>query len=173
MKKINWIKLVARADWELTLADIMEYARKSVSDKDADGVEAVRQLLNKFIDASPPEQWWSTDLDDLARDALAVLLVDVITATNDDLASRSEQLRRIAKAVGGMVSENDRVAADMRHEKLTQALVSAINAAKAAKELQAVVKDNVDDKAIADMAVALVETVAKFKDALSKSDAGD
>ena len=169
---INFKKLATREDWEGALSDIIDAARKAVTSKDEKGISEANSLLNKFIDASPPEKPWSTDLDDHAREALGQLALDIATATDDDLASRTEELRRIAKAVAATAADNDQVAADILHEKLTQALVSAMDAAKAAKELQATVKDNAGNKKIADSAQAVLEAIAKFTAVLSQSTSG-
>ena len=166
---INFKKLIIREDWEGALSDIIEAARKAVMAKDDDGITEANDFLNKFIDASPPEKTWSTDLDNHAREALGQLAIDIATITNDDLTSRTEELRRIAKAVSATAADNEQAAADIRHEKLTQALVSAMNTAKAAKELQAAVKDNSGDKKVADAAQALLETIGNFKDVLTQS----
>jgi hypothetical protein len=168
---INFKKLSTREDWEAALADILDAARTAVTDKDEDAISEAVALLNKFIDLSPPTQVWSTGLDDHAREALGELALDVVTATNEDLASRTEELRRIAKAVTATAANNEQVAAGIRHDKLTQALVSAMDAAQAAKALQAAVQDNAGDKKIADSAETLLKAIAIFKDVLANADA--
>ena len=165
---INFKKLTTREDWEAALADIIDTARTAVTDKDEDAVSEAVDLLNKFIDLSPPAQAWSTALDDHAREALGELALDIATATNEDLASRTQELRRIAKAVTATAANNEQAAAGIRHEKLTKALVSAMDAAKAAKELQA----NTDDKKIADAAEALLKSIATFKDVVANANDG-
>jgi acetoin utilization deacetylase AcuC-like enzyme len=169
---INFKKLGTREDWEAALAEIIDAARTAVTAKDEDAISEAIDLLNKFIDVSPPAQAWSTGLDDHAREALGELALDVVTATNEDLASRTEELRRIAKAVAATAANNEQAAAGIRHEKLTKALVSVMDAAKAAKELQAAVQDTAGDEKIADAAEALLKTIATFKDVVAKADSG-
>ena len=168
---INFKKLSTREDWEETLADIIAAARTAVADKDEDSISEAVDLLNKFIDLSPPTQPWSTALDDHAREALGQLALDITTATNEDLASRTEELRRIAKAITATAANNELAAASVRHEKLTKALVSAMDAAKAAKDLQLAVQDNTGDEKIADAAEALLKSIATFKDVVANADA--
>ena len=167
---INFKKLVTREDWEGALAEIIEAARKAVAAKDEEGITEANDLLNKFIDASPAGKSFTTDLDDHAREALGQLRMDDVTMTNDDLASRVEELRRIAKAVAATAAENEQQAASIRHDKVVQALTAAMNAAKAAKDLQAAVKDNADDGKIADASQALLTAIGKFKDTLDKAE---
>jgi hypothetical protein len=169
---INFKKLSTREEWEAALAKIIDAARTAVADKDEEAVSEAIDLLNKFIDLSPPAQPWSTDLDDHAREALGELALDLVTATNEDLASRTEELRRIAKAVTATAAKNEQTAAGIRHEKLTRALISVMDAAKAAKELQAAVQDNAGDQQIAAAAEALLKNLATFKDVLAAADAG-
>ncbi len=167
---INFKKLVSREDWESALLSIVEAGRKAVSEKDEDGISGAVSLLNRFIGASPPEKAWSTGLDDHAREALGQLALDVATATNDGLASRTQELIRIGKAVLATAADNEQAAAGIRHEKLIQAITSAMNTAKAAKELQAAVKDNGSDGQIADAAQALLEAISTFKDVVANAD---
>ncbi len=117
------------------------------------------------MDAS--ESVWAIDLDRHASDALGQLSFDIASATNDDIASRTDELRRIAKSVQVTVAANDQAAADIRHAKLVQALTSAMDAAKAAKDLQAAVKDNAGDSKIADAAQTLLEAISNFKDTVA------
>ncbi len=167
--KIDFKKLVTRQDWEEALSDIIDFAQKAIDTKDSDDISQAVDLLNAFIDASPPERAWSTDLDDHARDALGQLTVDIASATIDDIASRTEELRRIAKAVQATAADNEQTAAGIRHEKLTQALVSALNAAKAAKDLQDAVKDNAGDTKVMDAAQELLTAVSDFKDVVANA----
>lgn len=167
---INFKKLVSREDWESTLSNIVEAARKAVSAKDEDGISEAVGLLNRFIATSPPEKAWSTDLDDHAREALGQLALDIATATNDDLASHTQELTRIGKAVLATAADNEQAAAGIRHEKLAQALTSAMNAAKAARDLQAAVKDNARDKKIGDAAQGLLEAITAFKEVVANAD---
>ncbi len=167
--KIDFKKLETRQDWEEALSEIIEFARKAVSAKDEDGISEATDLLNRFIETSPPERPWSSDLDDHAREALGQLLVDIATATNDDLASRTRELRRIEKAVQATVADNEQMAASIRAEKVTQALVSAMNAAKAAKDLQETVKDNAGDAKISEAAETLLAAIGEFRDVLADS----
>jgi len=168
---LNFKKLVTREDWEEALGSILEAARKAVAAKDDDGISEANDLLNRFIELSPPASWWSTGLDDHAREGLEQLLVDIATATNAEIASRTAELRRIAKAVTGTAADNEEVAASIRHEKLTKALVSALDAAKAAKDLQAAVQASAGDEKLADAAGSLLDAIAVFKDVLVKADA--
>lgn len=165
---INFKKLVTRGDWENALAAAIDDARKAVAARNETAISKANDQLNKYIDASPAEKWWSTDLDDHAREAIGALAVDIATLTIDDLAERTEELRRIAKAVGGTAADNEDFAAEVRHESLTKALLAAMEAAKAAKDLQAVVKENSDDQEIADAAGSLLEAIAEFKAVVGK-----
>ena len=167
--KIDFKKLATRQDWEEALSDIIDFARKAVDAKDEDDISQATDLLNKFIEASPPERSWSGDLDDHAREALGQLAVDIATVTNDDLASRTTELQRIEKAVRTTAADNEQAAANIRHEKLTQALVSAMNAAKAAKDLQDAVKDDAGSVKISEAAQKLLAAVSDFKDVLANS----
>jgi hypothetical protein len=101
---------------------------------------------------------------------LAQGALDIAAATNDDLGTRTQELRRTAKAVTGAAGENATVAANLRHEKLTQAFVSSMNAAKAAKELQLTLGESAGDKKVSSLADALMEAVSKFRDNLVNSD---
>lgn len=167
--KIDFKKLAARQDWEEALSDIVDFGRQAVEAKDDDDISQATDLLNKFIEASPPERPWSSDLDDHAREALGQMAIDIATITNDDLASRTAELQRIAKAVRATAADNEQAAADIRHEKLTQALISAMNAAKAAKDLRDTVKDDAGSAKISQAAEQLLAAVSEFKDVLANS----
>jgi hypothetical protein len=168
--KINFKKLETRQDWEEALASIVALAQKAVRSRDEENMAEANGLLNAFIDASPPAKEWSTDLDDHARDALGQLAVDIATATNDDLASRTEELRRVAKAIQATAADNDQKAADIRHEKLTRALTAALDAGKAVKDLQAAVADSAADGNLANAAEKLLQAISNFKDVIASPD---
>ncbi len=158
--------------WASTLEDIIAAARAAIQARDRKSLSDANKALNKFIDAFDDSDFWSNDLDHSAREALGQLAVDITTATNDDLATRTNALRTIANDVNSTAAANLQAAADIRHAKLTNALVSAMDAAKAVKELQTAIKENSGDQAISDAAEALLETISNFKDAVTKSDAG-
>lgn len=166
---INFKKLATRQDWEQALQAIIDHARSAVAGRKHEQIAAANDLLNQFIEQSPPAHAWSTDLDDLAREALGELALDVAAATNDDLVSRSDELRRIAKSVAATAAHNEQAAANIRHQKLTKALVSAMDAAKAAKELQAAVRDTADNENILEASESLLASIARFKEAVSKA----
>lgn len=170
---INFKKLAGREDWQDALSKIVDAARTAVESKDEDAISQAVDLLNKFIELSPPEQSWSTGLDNHAREALGQLLFDIANAAIADLATRTEELRRIAKAVASTAAKNEQEAAGIRHEKLTKALVSAMDTAKAAKELQAAILDSAGNEKLGKAAETLLTAIAGFKEAVANDDAGN
>ena len=151
-------------DWANALDAILTNGRVAVHSKDRKALSDAVKALNKFIDALGDSDFWTHDLDHSAREALGQMMVDVTTATNEDLASRTDELRHIGSALNAITADNEEQAANIRHDKMTQALVSALDAAKAVKELQAVVKANAADGKIADAAESLLKAITSFKD---------
>ena len=170
--KIDFKTLVTSADWEGALTAIVEFTRSAVLAGDEAGMEESAQRLNQFIDASPPDKPWATDLDDHAREALAQLALDRAGATNADLQSRTEELRRIGKAIAATAVGNRQIAASLRHEKLTRALVASLDTAQAVRELQVAVQDEAGDKTLSAAAGKLLDALAQFKTVMAAADGG-
>lgn len=171
---IKFTKPTSRAGWASMLEDIIAAGRAAMQDTDPDtrrtDLTAANTALGKFIDAFDDSDFWTHDLDHAAREALGYLVVDFATLTAEDIASRTDSLRQIANTVNATASDNEKAAAGIRHDALVQALTSAMNAAKAAKELQTAVKDNADDGKLADAAQKLLEAISKFKDVAGSTD---
>ncbi|MBI1842322.1 MAG: hypothetical protein HYR88_15910 [Verrucomicrobia bacterium] len=155
--------------WASALDDIIKDGRIAVQSKDRKGLTDAVKALNKFIDALGDSDLWTHDLDHTAREALGQMTVDITVATNEDLASRTEELRQLGNALNATTADNEAQAANIRHDKLTQALVSALNAAKAAKELQAVVTANAEDGKIGDAAESLLKAISSFQDVITRA----
>ena len=160
---IKFTKPTTREGWPSTLGDIIAAGRAAAQGKNRADLSAANTALNKFIDAFDESDFWTHDLDHAAREALGYLTVEIATATAEDLASRTEALRQIANTVNSTAAGNEQAAADIRHDKLVQAMTSVMDAAKAAKELQTAVKDNAGDGKIVDAAESLLRAIAAFQ----------
>ena len=64
------------------------------------------------------------------------------------------------------------MAASLRHEKLTRALVAVMGAAEAARELRVAVQDEAGDKTLSAAAGKLLDALAQFKTVMASADVG-
>jgi len=170
---IKFKKPTTAAGWSEHLEEIITAGRVALQENNRADLSAANTALNLYIKALGDSDDWTHDLDHAAREALGYLTVDLTSATVEDLASRTDQLRQLANAINDTAKTNEQAAANIRHEKLTNAMLSAMDAAKSANELIAAVKDQAGDKSVVDAAETLLESIAGFKDALSKADTGN
>ena len=166
---IAFTQPTTREDWSSTLEDIIAAGRAAIQEKNRTDLSAANTALNNYITALDNSDYWTHDLDHAAREALGYMTVDIASATVDDLADRTDELRQLANLINATATAAEQAAANIRHEKLVQALSSAMDAAKAAKELQDTVQNNVGDSNIANAAQSLLQAISSFKDALAKA----
>jgi len=159
-----------RESWSSTLEDIIAAGRVAVQQKNRSDLADANTALNQYITALNDSDFWTHDLDHAAREALGYLTVDIATATVGDLASRTDALRQLANTINATATANEEAASSIRHDKLVQALTSAMAAAKAAKELQVAVQNNAGDTDLANAAQSLFQAISSFKDVVAKAD---
>jgi len=165
---ITFTKPTTGPGWSSALEDIVAAGRAAMQAKNRNDLSAANAALNAYIDALNDSTFWSHDLDHAARAALGYFAVDIATATVADLASRTDALRQLANTINATAADNEAAAADIRHEKLVQALTTAMDAAKAARELQVAVQNIAADKNIVDAAGDLLDAISKFNDVVTK-----
>ncbi len=155
-------KTESREDWERNLTELLQSAEATIAKPTKEGIEKIRQSLNSFIECSPATKWWSTELDDKAAAALSLVHGGLLELTDRDLETRSVELRRIAKSVRGIILENKQIIADIQREETRKLLELVNNTARAAKELQAAVQDNPENRKISLGTVKLVQALEAF-----------
>lgn len=159
---LDFDALTTQEQWAQALQSILAQAKQSSAARDQVGIDLARDQLKSFIDRSPVSAMWSTDLDNQARAALLVLIINVLNATVQDIESRTVDLQMISKAVAGLVEKNKKTAADIQHEKLSVLLIQVTATAKAAKDLQAAAQQGAGGGKLAASTAALLEALEGF-----------
>lgn len=121
--KIKFNELITIDDWSAALQRVLDAATEATRDEDAEGRQALMDLLLTFIKRSPAKV---EVLDVIAREAIEDLSLAEISVSLERLASRSAELTRAA----GLI---DAVAAEARKDARTLQLESTLDALKKAK----------------------------------------
>jgi hypothetical protein len=121
--KIKFNELITIEDWSAALQRILDAASEATRNEDAEGRQALMDLLLMFIKRSPAKV---EVLDVIAREAIEDLALAQISVSLERLAARSAEL---ARAVGFI----DAVAADARKDARALQLESTLDALRKAK----------------------------------------
>lgn len=147
-------------DWSGALKKLLDQAAASIRSGDiAERVEAQRQL-DDFTLESPNAI--AAELDDIARKAID----DIFSATSDEalksIASRSAELARHTKIIGGIAKQAQNAAKSIRLESAVKAIGTATQMIRDLHELKNVLSSAPDDllvSAAIDKAVKAVQQV--------------
>jgi hypothetical protein len=131
--KIKFNELITIEDWSAALHRILDAAAEATRDEDADGRQALMDLLLTFIKRSPAKV---EVFDVIAREAIEDLSLAEISVSLDRLASRSAELTRAVGLIDAVTAEAKKDARTLQLESTLDALRKAKLAVDALRKVE-------------------------------------
>ena len=131
--KIKFDELITIDDWSGTLQRILDAAVDATGNEDAEGRQALMDLLLTFIKSSPAKV---EVLDVIARKAIEDLSLAEISASLERLASRSAELTRAVGLIDAVTAEAKKDARTLQLESTLDALRKAKGALDALRKIE-------------------------------------
>ena len=146
--KMDFDALNTFDDWAAALGQLLDAATASVRSGDIASRIDAQQQLNEFTLESPNAI--AAELDDIARKAVDAIFSATAEEALKSIASRSAELTRHVKVIGGITEQAQKSAKSIRLENATKAIGGVTQTIRDLHELKTVMSASSEDKLLSD-----------------------